>query len=98
MKTRKILRIGRGEEVKIVEEEAPAQTDGKERSRMLHVLSIASQLGFSISLPIAGGAFLGQLLDAKFNTAPRMTLSFIFFGLFIGGANIYFIVRETREK
>lgn len=99
MKTRKILHLGRGnEEGKIIEEEAPKREEEETRSRMLQVLSIASELGFAISLPIAGGAFLGRLLDSKFSTTPRMTLSFIFLGVFLGGANIFFIVRETRQK
>ncbi len=98
MKTRKVLKLGRGHEtVRIVEEEAPPPENQEEsRNRMLRVLSIATELGFSISLPIAGGAFLGQLLDNKFGSAPRMTLSLIFLGVFLGGANIYFIIKETR--
>ena len=98
MKTRKVLRLGRGEDVKIVEESVSTKNFEKDRSRMVHLLSIATQLGFSVSLPIAGGAFLGQLLDTKFNLAPRMTLSFIFLGVFIGGANIFYIIRETKQK
>lgn len=97
--TRKVLKLGRGEEnAKIVEEEAPHANGEADKNRMLQVVSIASELGFAISLPIAGGAFLGQFLDNKFGTMPRMTLSFIFIGVFLAAANIYFIVRETRQK
>lgn len=97
VKTRKVLKLGRGsEEVKIVEEEAPAVKEDKE-NRLFSVVSIASELGFAISLPIAGGAFLGQVLDNKFRTAPQMTLSFIFIGVFLAGSNIYFIIRETKK-
>lgn len=88
---------GPGEQGVIVEEEAPKEKE-EPKGRMLQVLSMASELGFAISLPIAGGAFLGQLLDAKFATAPKMTLSFIFMGVFLGGANIYFIIKETRQN
>ncbi|MBI3576551.1 AtpZ/AtpI family protein [Candidatus Gottesmanbacteria bacterium] len=99
MKTRKILHLGRGsEDVRLIEEEAPQRKEEESRSRMLQVLSIASELGFAISLPIAGGAFLGRFLDTKFNSTPRMTLSLIFVGVFLGGANIYFIIKETRQK
>lgn len=97
-KTRKVLKLGRAEEGKIVEEEAPKQNDDDKAGRMMQALSIASELGFAISLPIAGGAFLGQIMDNKFHTLPRMTLSFLFIGVFIAAANIYFIVRETRER
>ncbi len=99
MKTRKVLHLGRGKsESKIVEEAAPKQEDEEGRGRMLQVVSIASELGFAISLPIAGGAFLGRIIDAKFHSEPRMTLSFIFIGVFLAGANIFFIIRETRQK
>ncbi len=65
---------------------------------MLQVLSMASELGFTISLPIVGGAFVGQFLDAKFGTDPRMTLSFIFIGVVLAGAKLYGIVKQAREK
>lgn len=98
MKTRKVLKLGGGQENAAIIEEQIEHPKEESHGRMLQVLSLASELGFAISLPIAGGAFMGQLLDGKFGTAPRMTLSFIFIGVFIAGANIYFIVRETKEK
>ncbi len=97
MKTRKVLKLGSGStQSRLVEEAAPQKTE-EPKGKFLQVLSIASELGFAISLPIAGGALLGQLLDAKFNAAPRMTLSFIFVGVFLAGANIFFIVKESKE-
>lgn len=98
MKTRKVLKLGNGSEAKIIEEQAPPVQDEDKRSKMLHVVSIASELGFSIAIPIAGGAFLGQILDGKFHTTPRITLSLIFLGVFIAGANIYLIIKDTKEK
>lgn len=62
------------------------------------LLALVSELGFAISLPIAGGAFVGQFLDGKLETAPRMTLSFIFIGLGIACANIYLLVKKTQEN
>ena len=97
MKTRKVLKLGRGEENASIVEEVTEHPKEESQSRMLQVLSQVSQLGFAISLPIAGGAYMGQLLDGKFGTAPRMTLSLIFLGVFIGGANIYFIIKETKK-
>lgn len=80
------------------EEEIPRENEEKGRSRFLAMISLASELGFSISLPIAGGALLGQILDNKFSTSPKITLSLIFLGLFIGAANIYFIMKESQEQ
>lgn len=93
-----MLRLGaEGEKGVIVEEEAPHPKQ-EPKSKTLQVLSMASELGFAIALPIAGGAFFGQLLDTKFGTSPRMTLSLIFTGVFLAGANIYFIVKQTKEN
>ena len=97
MKTRKVLKLGGGEENAAIIEEQIEHPKEDSHGRMLQVLSLASELGFAISLPIAGGAYMGQLLDGKFGTAPRMTLSLIFLGVFIGGANIYFIIKETKK-
>ena len=87
---------GGGEGGKIIEEEVK-ETKNQRENRLLSAISIASELGFAISLPIAGGAFLGNLLDSKFHTTPRMTLSFIFIGIFLAGSNIYFIIREIKK-
>lgn len=80
-----------------LEEEKQPQDTEETRSKFLAMISLASELGFSVSLPIAGGALLGQFLDGKLNTSPRMTLSLIFLGLFIGAANIYVIMKETKD-
>lgn len=80
------------------EEEKPREDEGEQRNRYLAMISLASELGFSIALPIAGGAILGQFLDLKLNTAPKLTLSLIFFGLFIGAVNIYYIMKETEKE
>lgn len=70
----------------------------KERTKFSAMMSLASELGFSISLPLVGGAVLGQFLDNKFGTAPRLTLSLIVTGLMIGFANIYFIIRDSEKN
>jgi len=94
---RKVLRFTKEKFLIEEEEKKPTEDIEESRNRFLAMISLASELGFSVSLPIAGGALLGQFLDNKFNTSPRMTLSLIFFGLFLGAANIYIIMKETRE-
>ena len=100
--TRKILQITAENILEEIEEDLSAKAGKKEEKissgkKFLEVFSLASNLGLSISLPIAGGALLGSFLDNKFNTSPRMTLSLIFLGIFIGAANIYVFMKETRE-
>lgn len=61
------------------------------------MISLVSQLGLSISLPIVGGAFLGHFLDDRLHLYPRMTLSLILLGVFIAGSNIYFLIKKLEE-
>lgn len=99
VKTRKVLRFTSEKLLtETEEEEKPKESDEKGRTKFLAMISLASELGFSISLPIAGGAILGQFLDSQLHTGPRITLSLIFFGLFIGAANIYFIMKESEKE
>ncbi len=96
LRQRKVLRFSGNnltEEIEERKEEAKENTNGK----FLQTVSFASEMGFSIALPIAGGAFLGNFLDDKFASSPRLTLSFIFLGLFIGVANIYSIIKKIKS-
>lgn len=68
------------------------------KSRVLTMVSLASELGFSISFPIVGGAFLGQYLDAKFHTSPKLTLSLIFLGLVFSICYIYNIIKKLDKN
>ncbi|MBI3954809.1 AtpZ/AtpI family protein, partial [Candidatus Gottesmanbacteria bacterium] len=58
-----------------------------EKSRFLEGLELASNLGFTIAIPIVIGAVLGSFLDNKLNTSPKLTLSLIMLGLFISFYN-----------
>ena len=79
-----------------IEEKGHKQQKTKSNDKFLAVVSLATELGLSISLPIAGGAFLGHFLDGKFNSAPQMTLSGIFLGILIGIANIYTLMNKVK--
>jgi F0F1-type ATP synthase assembly protein I len=95
---RTVLKFTSEKKLAAFEEEArPKQDEEKAGSKFLAMISLASELGFAIALPIAGGAIIGQFLDNRFHTGPRITLSLLFFGLFIGAANIYFIVKESER-
>lgn len=95
---RKVLKFTQNRKLEAVEEVQQQSEEVSSKSRFPGMVSWASELGFSVSLPIVGGAFLGQFLDNKFNTTPRMTLSFIFLGLFVGMTTIFLIVRENSKK
>lgn len=89
------MRVDKNKSLEIVDEER--KTSHQDKEQFIPALSLASELGFSISLPIIGGAFLGQFLDNKLNSSPRMTLSLVFLGLFLGLTNIYLIIKKNSK-
>lgn len=95
---RKVLQF-KGGGLEVLEEEkgtnAQAKDTEEERKHMLQALSLVTELGVSISLPIVGGVMAGVYLDRRFGTAPKLTLGFIFIGLFAG---IFQIVRVIKKN
>lgn len=79
-----------------VEEEVVEKKEAEEK--FLSYLSLALELGFAISLPIAGGALLGHYIDDKLGISPRMTLSLIFLGIMVAAAYIYSIINNNITK
>lgn len=52
-------------------------------------------LGLVFVLPVVAGAYLGHWLDGLSDGySMRWTLSLILLGVFTGGLNVYFLVRE----
>lgn len=72
--------------------------DKKEKQNSWAVIGLVGELGFSIAIPIAGGAVLGKYLDERFGTSPRLTLSFIFLGIFIGLMAGYQVVMKEFKS
>ena len=70
----------------------------RQRQKFLKALGSSFGLGFSIALPIAGGAVLGFMIDNKFKSHPRWTLSLLFTGIFIASGAIYQILKETKKE
>lgn len=95
MVKKKFLRFNQEKKLEPVEEEV-VEKKGESNKKFLSYLSLALELGFTISIPIAGGALLGQFLDTKFGTSPRMTLSLIFLGIMVAGFYIFSIIKESR--
>lgn len=92
---RKRLELGR-EETKVSEEEKPRK---KLRGRdFLGILALASELGFSIAIPIGLGVLAGSWLDKRLGTAPALTLILLLIGVVIGMANLYSLVRRTTKN
>lgn len=60
--------------------------DDKHRKyvQALSMLSLVSQVGLMMVIPILGCTFIGKYLDDKFGTSPFLLLIFLLLG--IGGA------------
>lgn len=72
--------------------------DQKTRRETARILSLAGNIGFSMSVPLVGGAILGSFLDKRFQTGPRLTLFFLFLGFIIGGYTIYTVLKELDNE
>lgn len=92
---KKFLRFNQEKKLEAVEEEAVEKKKESDK-KFLGYLSLALELGFAISFPIAGGALLGQYLDSRLGTSPSMTLSLIFLGIIVAGFHIRSIIKESR--
>ncbi|OGG07981.1 hypothetical protein A3A59_01990 [Candidatus Gottesmanbacteria bacterium RIFCSPLOWO2_01_FULL_42_10] len=58
----------------------------------------ATEIGFSIALPITAGALFGLWLDNKFKSHPKLTLSFLFVGILVAFGNLFMTVKQFSQK
>ena len=70
----------------------------KTRSLTFYYLGYIGQIGFSIAIPIAGGALLGTYLDEKQQSYPTMTLSFLFLGIVVSLVTFVKTIQEIVQK
>ena len=60
-----------------------------------YFLGLVGQLGYSIALPIAGGAILGRTIDDRYGTYPRATLLLLLLGIGIAGVGFLTTIRDA---
>ena len=66
-----------------------------ERRTLLAQSAYIGIVGLIFVLPVIGGAYLGRWIDGLVEGySVRWTLSFIFLGVVVGAANVYFYIRE----
>lgn len=64
-----------------------------------YYLGLIGEIGFAISLPIAGGAVVGVIIDRTWGTSPIATLSLLFLGVIISFFNLFKTVETiTKQK
>ena len=75
----------------------PKEEDSKKKSSS-SALFQATEIGFSVTLPMLGGVFFGSWLDAKNHSQPKMTLVFLVIGIVVGFVNLWSVVTKFTKK
>lgn len=70
--------------------------DDKQKPKLPLVL--ATEVGFTIVVPMTLGALFGLWLDNKYQTHPKLTLSFLFLGIFLAFGNLFILVKRFSTK
>ena len=63
-----------------------------------YYLGFIGEIGFTISIPIAGGAFLGSFLDRQWSTYPKATLVLLFLGILVSMVGFIKAIQEIIKK
>ena len=96
---RKVLKFDQEKKLETKEEIVPAEKiTGDNFFQVTSSLFLVSELGLSIAIPIAAGAFLGSIIDRRFGTNPKMTLFFLLLGFVTGIMMGYKIVKTLQNK
>lgn len=69
-----------------------------EPDRIWYYVGFAGDLGFTIAVPIAGGALLGLLIDRQWSTYPKATLCLLLLGIIISMVGFIRTVRELMRR
>ena len=93
-KKKKILKLNPEQRYEVTQSEEP------EVIKQIKVFSIglASEIGFSIAVPLVVGALFGVWLDQQFGTRPKLTLSFLFVGILLSGMSFGKIISNYIKK
>lgn len=94
-KSRKILQLTADKKYSVVE-----ISEVRKQKRQLQFFSVglATEIGYSIAIPITLGALIGVWLDKKFNSAPKLTLSLLFVGILLSFIKLFKIVTDITQK
>ena len=73
------------------------QQSERDKPTLLSQTAYLGTLGLLSILPIVGGAYLGRWLDSLVEGySVRWTVSLIVLGVFVGGFNVYWFIRERE--
>jgi ATP synthase protein I len=76
----------------------PERDDRKERSKFWQLAMTMASLGWSLVLPIVGGALLGHYLDQITDQGVKWTVGLLFLGVALAFYNLYYILFRQSDK
>ena len=76
----------------------PERDRDKERSKFWQLAVTMASLGWSLVLPIVGGAFLGHYLDQITDQGVKWTVGLLFLGVALAFYNLYYILFRESNK
>ncbi|HAG03828.1 MAG TPA: F0F1 ATP synthase subunit [Lachnospiraceae bacterium] len=68
------------------------------KKEVIKALSLITQLGISMLVPIFACLIAGNLLDVFFKTGPLFMIIFIVLGVFAGFRSVYVLTASFHEK
>lgn len=72
---------------------------GKVDFKALQNLTLVTQIGLVMIIPIFGGVYIGNYLDMRFETSGLFLLIFTIFGVVVAFLNLFKIVlRKSKNK
>lgn len=95
VKTKRVLKLD-SSGYKIIEREEANPREVKPGG--VYFLAQASEIGFSIAIPIALGVLGGVWLDKQWGTHPKATLSLLLVGIFFAFLSLFYVVRTFSKR
>lgn len=84
-----------GFEKKVGEKEERLLKAKKEKNSALHWFGVMGIVGWSVTLPMVGGVFLGRWIDSTWPGKYSFTVMLLFAGLVLGCWNAWFWVKKA---
>lgn len=76
----------------------PERDRSGERRKFWQLAMTMASLGWSLVLPIVGGALLGHYLDQLTGQGVKWTIGLLFLGVALAFYNLYYILfKETKD-
>jgi ATP synthase protein I len=76
----------------------PDRNKGGDRRKFWQLVGTMASLGWSLVVPIVGGALLGHYLDQITDQGVKWTVGLLFLGVAMAFYNLYYILfKETND-